>query len=732
LECRPIQYDGGAGSSVVSEVFARAQRMKRYLRKKATKVSGYDGSETLVTHYVVVEIGVIGTDCFGQIVKRTFKTQALVVPRLDVDFLLGSNVADRHNIVVIPDERTTTMFRGEDKITIKCMKWSQVQRHMIERQKKTNTSVSAVGVNSMEETPEHKMLKDLEKRVEEWLQEPELENKNHRAEKILDEMLEDPRLFARMGTKFIEDRYYLAALTLAAQRQQGLEEWIKKSLSVLTDAIMNKDKTEVISQRVLDIRIADEELKRAISMVKMALECRLLSHPKANKPSLTIRTMQVAAETFNEETLKEQEEYELSVDNLKEITTTHATRTMWDMKPPEFSTELWPYVFDFEKPKVKARFKAFDVDKERKAQVIQSILDIEVSEESRGRKLEKPLFQAMFLACIDKFEHPDPKFIPTIKDKEFKIELKDDDQEPCVARYQKFDAWQTRYLYINVRELIKDGKAEVSDSEWNSRLQLVPYTDRIQKFIKTHGLNVLEALHSEEFAKEVNTFFRMTMDMRPLNAKTKRMIFPLPSIAEILDKCGGSERFTTSDVKNAFWCVRAEMITKLYSAFSTPEGHFHLTVMPQGAKNAATYWAKIIADIFQELNDQNRPIFIYQDDIGNRAKELLEHLLTQYEIFDVLGKNYMVFKTTKTRGNFKTQRILGQVMNKGGRTPDPKIIAAVTELKRPSTLKEVRAILGLFQFCREYIENMSLIMQPIQDLAKKGVDIQGEWKEEVH
>jgi hypothetical protein len=120
-----------------------------------------------VTHYVVVEIGVIGTDCFGQIVKRTFKTQALVVPRLDVDFFLGSNVADRHNIVVIPDERTTTMFRGEDKITIKCIKWSEVQRHMIERQKKTNTSVSAVGVNSMEETPEHKMLKNLERRVEE-------------------------------------------------------------------------------------------------------------------------------------------------------------------------------------------------------------------------------------------------------------------------------------------------------------------------------------------------------------------------------------------------------------------------------------------------------------------------------------------------------------------------------------------------------------------------------------
>src|SRR5690606_11449256 len=158
------------------------------------------------------------------------------------------------------------------------------------------------------------------------------------------------------------------------------------------------------------------------------------------------------------------------------------------------------------------------------------------------------------------------------------------------------------------------------------------------------------------------------------------------------------------DINEAFHTVFCAHECRGYTAFSTPGGHFHYCVMPQGSRNAATFWAKMIAQVFKRLLERNAPIIVYQDDIGNRAKTLVQHLEIQQEIYDILLENTMIFKPTKMHCNFKTQRILGHVLNGDGRVPDPKTIEAVTQLKPPTTLKEVRSVLGLFQYAREYIE----------------------------
>ena len=102
-------------------------------------------------------------------------------------------------------------------------------------------------------------------------------------------------------------------------------------------------------------------------------------------------------------------------------------------------------------------------------------------------------------------------------------------------------------------------------------------------------------------------------------------------------------------------------------------------------------------------------------------------------MYDILRENDMCLKASKTFLNFTTQRILGHIMSKHGRCPDPKAIEAITKLAMPlKTIGDVRAMVGLALVVREYVPALSDIIEPIQALLRKGVDIETEWKDEVH
>jgi hypothetical protein len=89
----------------------------------------------------------------------------------------------------------------------------------------------------------------------------------------------------------------------------------------------------------------------------------------------------------------------------------------------EFPPELWQWVMDDEKPKVKERWERFP--SARRKELMEALMDIKISEEDEGRRMEAPLFRAQILANIDKFGHPNPDQPPNIKGFEFRIALEE-------------------------------------------------------------------------------------------------------------------------------------------------------------------------------------------------------------------------------------------------------------------------------------------------------------------
>jgi hypothetical protein len=214
----------------------------------------------------------------------------------------------------------------------------------------------------------------------------------------------------------------------------------------------------------------------------------------------------------------------------------------------------------------------------------------------------------------------------------------------------------------------------------------------------------------------VRNLFRLTNDFRGVNAKTIPELFPMPKILILLDLCRGSDRYSSSDVEDAFFSIFLEESSRAYTAFQTPDDAVQYTVAAQGLKNSAVVFARVINESFKDLTGK---YFFYQDDLLVYATGLWNHIDTLLRVFQRCEEKNMVLKISKTHLNYRNMKILGHILSSDGRTVDPGLVKDIHNLEAPKTLQGVQSLLGLIQVAREYIPNLSTIIAPIQELTKK-------------
>ena len=62
---------------------------------------------------------------------------------------------------------------------------------------------------------------------------------------------------------------------------------------------------------------------------------------------------------------------------------------------------------------------------------------------------------------------------------------------------------------------------------------------------------------------------------------------------------------------------------------------------------------------------------------------------------------------------------LRHVVSKSGIKTDPEKVAAVRDMKRPTTVREVRSFLGLASYYRKCVKGFSHLVKPLFDLTRK-------------
>ena len=163
-------------------------------------------------------------------------------------------------------------------------------------------------------------------------------------------------------------------------------------------------------------------------------------------------------------------------------------------------------------------------------------------------------------------------------------------QNPYRMTPLKLDQCRTEIEYM-----LKNGIIEPSNSSWSSPCVLVPKPDGSVRFCT---------------------------DFRKVNTLTKTDSYPIPRVDDCVDRVGHAKFVTKFDLLKGYWQVPLTDRAKEVSAFVTPEGLYHYTVMPLGMKNAPATFQRLVNELTRGIAGGSA----YIDDIVIYSDTWSEHL----------------------------------------------------------------------------------------------------------
>ena len=219
--------------------------------------------------------------------------------------------------------------------------------------------------------------------------------------------------------------------------------------------------------------------------------------------------------------------------------------------------------------------------------------------------------------------------------------------------------------------------------------------------------------------KKKDGSFRFCVDLRKVNAVTRKDSFPMPLVSDTLDALSGTKYFSTLDLKSGYWQIEMRPESREKTAFVTHNGLYEFNVMPFGLTNSGASFQRLMGHILRGL--EYRFALIYIDDIVIFSKSIDEHLTHLEEVFRRLREANV--KLNPKKCSFVKQRIeyLGHVVTPEGIFPDPGKVEVVKNFPTPASLKELKSFLGLANYYRRFIKGFSEIASPLNALTKKGV-----------
>ena len=127
-------------------------------------------------------------------------------------------------------------------------------------------------------------------------------------------------------------------------------------------------------------------------------------------------------------------------------------------------------------------------------------------------------------------------------------------------------------------------------------------------------------------------------------------------------------------------------------AFRTLIGNFYYTVMPFGLKNVgATYHCTMTA-IFHDM--MHRELEDYVNDIVMKSKRLEEHVQILRGIFERYRAFKLRMNPLKCAFRVSSGKFLGFLVHNKGIDVNPAKATAITTMKPPATVKELKSFLG--------------------------------------
>lgn len=209
---------------------------------------------------------------------------------------------------------------------------------------------------------------------------------------------------------------------------------------------------------------------------------------------------------------------------------------------------------------------------------------------------------------------------------------------------------------------------------------------------------------------------RLCVDYRALNKITVKDRYPLPLIQDQIDNLRHNKYYCSLDMASGFYQIPIAQDSIEKTAFVTPDGHYEYLRVPMGLSNAPAVFQRAICKALGNLKDKDA--LVYLDDVLIPSKSISEGLVKLDKVLKALSTAGFTLNRKKCYF-FETKiEYLGQEISEHGIRPSKNKVEALLNASDPKTVKQVRQFMGLANYFRKYIPELSARTACITKLTK--------------
>jgi len=211
---------------------------------------------------------------------------------------------------------------------------------------------------------------------------------------------------------------------------------------------------------------------------------------------------------------------------------------------------------------------------------------------------------------------------------------------------------------------------------------------------------------------------RMVQDYQYINQWMIKNGYPLPLIADILDRVGKRKVFMELDLRWRYNNIRIKEGDKWKIVFTMHIGPYKPTVMYFGLTNSSATFQTMMNDLFCNLiNQGDTATFIDNILVATDTEEGHDKLVE--EVLKRLEENDLFVKLEKCKWKVREVEFLEVVIEPKGVKMQREKVEGVLNWPVPRNVKEVQKFLGFANYYRRFIKDFARIVVLLHMLVRK-------------
>ena len=250
---------------------------------------------------------------------------------------------------------------------------------------------------------------------------------------------------------------------------------------------------------------------------------------------------------------------------------------------------------------------------------------------------------------------------------------------PVIDRPTKIGFHQLEAVEKELQRLLKEGVIRPSNSPYCSKMFLLRKPSK----------------QGEQPA------YRLISDFRGINKLLPSKPTQLEDCDVVFSRLGGKKFFGSFDLKSSYHQLALSEDSKAMTAFSANKIKYEYNVLALGLKTSSHYLVTIVRAMMSTIPVNEATAWM--DDVLTYCESIDKFLETFIELCSRLRKFKLYLAPNKCFILRTEIRFLGYVISEGRIAVDPERIGSLLQTKVPTTIKQVRSIIGAGSFLRTHI-----------------------------